>query len=412
MEPVVLRPGVYWVGAIDWGIRDFHGYVIPRGTTYNNYLLMDDQITLIDTVKKTFAAATIGNIREITEPSKIKNIVINHIENDHATSLDEILSLAPEATVYITEKGRKGLERFYDMSRWKVVTVKTGDTLNLGRKTLLFIETPMIHWPDSMMTYVKEDRLLFSQDGFGQHLATAERFDDEFVKCASVYELEESVIDYYANILMPFGNLIRNKIAEFEKMGLAIDVIAPDHGIIWRNDPQRVIQMYREMTEGGAELKIAIIYDTMWNSTEAMTIPLMRGIRDAGVECTVVKLRETPMSMAVKEFWRARGLLLGTPTLNTKMYPSVAEFLHYLGGLRPKSRIAAAFGSYGWGGGGVRDVYEALKGMKLEVFEPGVQAVYRPSVEDEKRCYDFGRAFAEKVKEYHGQFIQLTRASS
>lgn len=409
MKTVEVKPGIYWVGAIDWAIRDFHGYTTPKGTTYNDYIALDDRITLFDTVKHDFAETTVENIRQIVDPSKIANIIINHIENDHATGIERILNLAPDATVFLTEKGRKGLERFYDLSSWKIKTVKTGDTLNIGSRNLLFIETPMIHWPDSMMTYIKEDKLLISQDGFGQHLATASRFDDEFVESASAYELEDAVIDYYANILMPFGNLIKNKIEEIQKLGLQIDVIAPDHGVIWRKYPGKVLRMYRDMAEGAAELRAVIIYDTMWNSTEAMSLPIVRGIKDEGVDCGVIKLRATPASVAVKEFWRARGALIGTPTLNNKMFPSVAGFLHALAGLRPKARLAGAFGSYGWGGGGVRDAYEYLKEMKLEVLEPGVQVIYRPSAADEQRCYEFGGQFAKKLKEYHAQFRSLDR---
>lgn len=404
MKAVVIKPDIYWVGVIDWAVRDFHGYTIPNGTTYNNYLVMDEKITLFDTVKYDFSGVTIKHIREITDPAKIENIVINHIENDHVTSLDRIMSLTPDATIYITEKGRKGLERFFDLSKWKIKTVKTGDTLNIGKRNLLFIETPMIHWPDSMMTYIKEDKILISQDGFGQHYASASRFDDEFIECASVLELEDAVIDYYANILMPFGSLIKTKIAEIQKLGLDIEIIAPDHGIIWRKDPGKVIKMYLDMADGITDLRVVMIYDTMWQSTEMMTQPIIRGIKDEGVDCRIIKLRATPNSVAIKEFWNSRGVLIGTPTLNNKMFPTVAEFLHHLAGLRPKSRIAGAFGSYGWGGGAVKEVYETLKAMKLEIFEPGVEALYRPSPDDEEKCYEFGKAFAGKVKEYHNQF--------
>ena len=404
MKAVELKNGIYWVGAIDWAVRDFHGYVTPRGTTYNNYLIMDDEITLLDTVKYDFADSTIKNIKSVVEPSRIKNIIINHIENDHATSIDRIMDFTPDATIYITERGKKGLDRHFDTSRWKFRIVKTGDTLNIGRYNLLFIETPMLHWPDSMMTYVKEAKLLISQDAFGQHLATAARFDDEFIECASHAELEDSVIDYYANILMPFGQLIKAKISEIQRLGLEIDMIAPDHGIIWRKQPERVIQMYQDMADGKASLRVAIIYDTMWHSTERMTVPVMQGIKDEGVDCTVIKLRATPGSVAVKELWKSRGCLIGTPTLNNTIFPSVAGFLTYLRGLRPKNRIAGAFGSYGWGGGAVKEVYEEFKKMGLETVEPGMQVIYKPSSEDEKLCYEFGRDFARKVKEYHKKF--------
>lgn len=404
MKALELKNGIYWVGAIDWAVRDFHGYITPRGTTYNNYLIMDDEITLLDTVKHDFSDITIGNIKSITDPSKIVNVIVNHIETDHASSIDKIMELAPNATIYITERGKKGLDRHADTSRWKFRIVKTGDTLNIGKRTLLFLETPMLHWPDSMMTYIKEEKLLISQDAFGQHIASSGRFDDEFVTCESMAQLEDAVIDYYANILMPFGQLIKAKIADVQKLGLEIDMIAPDHGVIWRNNPQKVLQMYLDMANGRANLSVSVIYDTMWHSTEHMTLPIMQGIKDEGVDCKVIKLRATPMSAAIKEFWKSRGCVIGTPTLNNLMFPSVAEFLTHLRGLRPKNRIIGAFGSYGWGGGAVKEVYEEFKKMGLETVEPGMQVVYKPSGEDEKLCYEFGRNFARKVKEYHKKF--------
>jgi flavorubredoxin len=320
------------------------------------------------------------------------------------SSIDKIMELCPSALIHISDKGKKGLDRHFDTSRWDFRIVRTGDTLNMGRYTITFLETPMLHWPDSMMSYIKEAKLLISQDAFGQHLATAARFDDEFVECASHSDLDEAVLDYYANILMPFGNLIRNKIAEVNKLGLEIDMIAPDHGIIWRGAPNKVIQDYLDMANGRAALRVAIIYDTMWHSTEHMTYPLMQGIQDAGVDCKIIKLRATPMSVAIKEFWKSRGTLIGTPTLNNIMFPSVAEYMTHLRGLRPKNRIAGAFGSYGWGGGAVKEAYEEFKRMGLETFEPGIQVQYRPSPADDESCYNFGRDFANRVKEYHSGF--------
>lgn len=301
MKPTELKNDIYWVGAVDWAVRDFHGYETPRGTSYNNYLILDNEPTLIDTVKHDFADITIKNIKTLIEPSKIKHVVINHIENDHATSMGRIMALTPKATVYMTERARKGLDRFFDMSGWKVKIVKNGESLNIGKRTLLFLETPMLHWPDSMVTYAKEDRVLFSQDAFGQHMACSARFDDEFVTCASMWELEDAVWDYYANILMPFGQLIKAKIGEIVKAGIEIEMIAPDHGIIWRKDPGKIIQMYLDMAAGKATQSVTIIYDTMWQSTEAMTQPIAKGVNDEGLDCKVVKLRATPQSVAAKE---------------------------------------------------------------------------------------------------------------
>lgn len=404
MKAVEIRQGVFWVGAVDWAVRDFHGYETPRGTTYNNFLIMDEEITLIDTVKYDFADLTIKNIAGIVDPARIKNIIINHIENDHASSLDRIMALAPQATIYISEKGRKGLERFFDLSNWSVKTVKTGDTLSIGSRTLEFLETPMLHWPDSMVTYSRQDRILFTQDAFGQHVASASRFDDEFEKSDSAAELEDAVVDYYANILMPFGQMIKTKIAEIQAKGFDIDIIAPDHGLIWRANPGKILNMYLDMANGKANESVAIIYDTMWQSTEKMAVPIAEGIRAEGLDCRVVKLRATPMSVAIKEFWKSRGALIGSPTLNNILYPSVAEFLTHLRGLRPKNRLVGAFGSYGWGGGAVRDAYEEFKKMGLQAVEPGYQIPYRPSRADEEGAFEFGRTFARQVIEYHKGF--------
>jgi anaerobic nitric oxide reductase flavorubredoxin len=296
MKAIEITENIYWVGAIDWAVRDFHGYATPHGTTYNDYLLIDDEITLIDTVKYDFSDVLLHSIAGIVDPSRIRHVVVNHIEDDHVTSLDGIMRLAPDALIHITAKGRKGLERFFDISKWKMREVKTGDTLTTGKHTLMFIETPMLHWPDSMMTYVKEAKLLFSQDGFGQHYASSARFDDEFVSCQSMAELEDAVVDYYANILMPFGNIIKAKLADIQKLGLEIDMIAPDHGIIWRSHPDKVVQMYSDMANGKSQLSISIIYDTMWHSTEKMIFPRFYGHTErlgkinnhGGVKCKVV----------------------------------------------------------------------------------------------------------------------------
>lgn len=403
MKAVEIKDGIYWVGAIDWAIRDFHGYETPRGTSYNNYLIMDDEITLLDTVKYNFAVQTLDNIRHVTELSKIKHVVINHIENDHVTSLDQIMDCAPDATLYMTAKGKSGLERFFDCTKWNIKIVKTGDTLNIGKRTLEFLETPMLHWPDSMMTYVKEDKLLISQDGFGQHIASAARFDDEYIRSVSEADLDDAIVDYYANILMPFAQIIKKKVDEIQKLGWEIDMIAPDHGVIWRSNPGKVIQSYLDLANGKANLSVAIIYDTMWSGTELMTLPISQGIIDEGVDCKVIKLRATPLSIAVTELAKSRGVLLGTPTLNAGMFPTLGQFLTYLKGLRPKNKVAGAFGSYGWGKGGVKNVYEELRQMGLEMFEPGIEVQYRPQTEDEKRAYEFGREFAKRVKEYHNQ---------
>ena len=404
MAAVEIKDGIFWVGAVDWSVRDFHGYETPRGTTYNNYLIIDDQVTLVDTVKNTFADETIKNIEGVIDLSKIDNIVINHIENDHASSIENILRYCPSARIYITQRGKDGFNRFYDTTGWNFNVVKTGDTLSIGKRTLMFLETPMLHWPDSMMTYVKEEKLLISQDGFGQHLASSARFDDQYVSEVCEAELIDAVVDYYANILMPFGQIVKTKLAEVEKLGLEIDMIAPDHGIIWRRKPEKVIKMYLDMANGKADCDVTIVYDTMWKSTEMMMTPIIQGIIDEGIGCKVLKLRATPSSQVIKELWKSRGWLIGTPTLNNMMFPTVAGFMSSLRGLRPKNRIVGAFGSYGWGRGGVKGLYEEFDKMGLEIFGPGAEVQYEPQLEEEQSLYEFGQSFAKKVIEYHKNF--------
>ncbi len=404
MKAREIAPDIYWVGVIDWAVRDFHGYVTPRGTTYNNYLIRDEEITLLDTVKQEFANFAIANLAGIVEPSSVKNMIVNHIEDDHMGSLARFMDLFPNATLFVTEKGKSGMDRFFDTSSWNVKIVRTGDELKTGRYTLVFIETPMLHWPDSMVTYVKEAELLISQDAFGQHLASSARFDDEFIGCASHAELEDAVIDYYANILMPFGTLIKTKIAEIQKLNIPIKMIAPDHGIIWRKHPDKVMQMYLDMANGGATLSATIIYDTMWGSTDHMARLVMQGVEEGGVECKLVKLRATPMSQAIKELWKARGFLVGSPTLNNGIFPSLAEFMINLKGLRPRDRMAGAFGSFGWSGGAVKWLYDQFADMKLPSVEPGLEIRYKVLQEDKEKCIDFGRSFAADLKEYHKKY--------
>jgi anaerobic nitric oxide reductase flavorubredoxin len=406
VNPVEVKPGIFWIGAVDWAIRDFHGYITPHGSTYNNYVVDDEDITLVDTLRYEFAEVGIKNLKKVVDPSRIKNLIVNHIENDHSGSMAQIMSLMPDVNIYITDRGKQGLARFFDISDWNINVVKSGDELKIGRYTLQFLETPMLHWPDSMMTYVREAKLLISQDAFGQHLATTARFDDEFIECASVAELNDAVVDYYANILMPFGKLVRVKLDEIEKLGLEIDTIAPDHGIIWRSDPGRVMKMYRDMATGKARLRVPVIFDTMWRSTEIMADPIAQGIKDEGVESDVIKLRSTPMSVAIKEVWKSRGFLVGSPTLNNEVFPSVGKFMIHLRGLRPTDRIAGAFGSYGWGGGATRWLYGEFEHMKLKTMEPGMQVKFRPDPEDMSKCYEFGREFARQVIAYHNNYLE------
>ena len=397
MTKIQLTDGVYWVGVVDWNLRDFHGYTTPRGGTYNAYLIVDEKTALIDTVKHGFADEMIRRIKEVIDPSKIDYVVSNHIEMDHSGSLTEIMRVAGNAQVIATEKGKEGLLKHY-RGNWNFRTVKTGDELKLGKKTLFFITAPMLHWPDSMFTYLKEDKILLSNDGFGQHLAASFRFDEEV--CSLIGYECDTVMDeaakYYANILMPFGGVILKKLEDIQKLQLDIRMIASSHGMIWKN-PGRIIEAYINWAKGASKQKVLVIYDTMWNSTEIMAQEILRGVADSGVEVALFHLRKNEWSEIVKEVLEARAILIGSPTLNNGMFPTVGGFLTYLTGLRPKNKIWATFGSFGWGGGAVRAVNERLKASGYEPVE-SLEINFRPDEPELAKCYALGQKMASLVK--------------
>ena len=392
MAKVELKEGIYWVGAIDWDIRDFHGYTTRRGSTYNSYLIVSDKIALVDTVKDGFFPQALERIKEIVDPKDIDYLVSNHVEMDHSGSINAFLDVAPRATIYSTKRGHEGLLSHFNIDR-EFVEVKTGDELSLGKKTLLFVEAPMLHWPDSMFTYVKEDRVLLPNDGFGQHLASEERFNDEVDQKV----LYEEAAKYYANILMPLGGLITKKLGELKDV--PVDVIGPSHGVIWRDNPAQIVEQYAKWAAGEADNKKAlVIYDTMWHSTEKMAFALVDALSEAGFDARPYHLRNDDQSDIIKEVLDAKVLLIGSPTLNNKMFPSVAGFLNYLTGLRPAGQIAAAFGSYGWGGGAVKEINAALSGT-FDLIEPGVGAKFRPDEEAIQKCKELVNEISKRIGE-------------
>jgi len=395
LSEVKLTEGVYWVGALDWNLRDFHGYVTPRGTTYNAYLIIDEKIVLVDTVKHGFAEEMIQRIRGIINPEDIDYLISNHVEKDHSGSTPDIMGLAKKAKIVSTEKGRAGLSRHYPAGDWPFITVKTGDEISLGRKTLRFIEAPMLHWPDSMFTYLVEDRILMPNDAFGQHIATSKRFDDDVPEEDTMGEAAK----YYANILMPFAPLILRKIAEVQGMGIPLGMIAPSHGIIWRSEPRKIVDAYVKWSQGHAEDRVLVIYDTMWESTEVMAKAIIQGVMWEGVKTRLFHLRKSDWTEILREILEAKAILIGSPTLNNGTLPSVGGFLTYLKGLRPRKKVAAAFGSYGWGKGAVKAINEELKGMGLDVLEPGLEVQYLPREDEVKHCVEFGAGIARRVKE-------------
>ena len=394
MPNVVLKEGINWVGVVDWNIRDFHGYTTRRGTSYNAYLIRDEKTALIDTVKYGFGEELARNVEELTSFEKIDYIIVNHVEMDHSGSLPEIAKLAKNAKIVACQRGKDALIEHFGEEFSRVEVVKTGEELKLGKHTLRFLETPMLHWPDSMFTYLVEDKILFSNDAFGEHYATAERFDDE----VDQQELMEEAKTYYANILTPFAPLIIRKVQEVVQMGIPIETIAPDHGVIWRKDPSKIINAYLRWSSFLSTQKVIIVFDTMWGSTDKMARAIEEGVASGGVEVKVLKLRATDNTDIVTEILDAKAVIVGSPTLNSGMFPTLGSFLTYVTGLKPRGKLWAFFGSYGWGGGAVRGMVETAKKVGFEVYEPTIEVKYVPDEEDLKKCFDFGKQIAQKIK--------------
>lgn len=394
MPSVKLAEGVYWVGAVDWNIKYFHGpaYTTHRGTTYNAYLIMDDEITLVDTVYSPFSEDLIRHIRTVVDPAKINNIVINHGERDHSSSLPLIMKFAPNAKIYCTEKGKESLEKQY-FGGWDYNVVKTGDELKIGKRTLSFIEAPMLHWPDSMFTYIKEDAILLPNDAFGQHIATNFRFDDE----VDIDEVMDEAAKYYANILLPFSPLVLKKIEEVTNMGIDIKIIGPSHGIIWRKDPGRIINAYLKWAKGEAERKALVVYDTMWESTEKMAKAIMAGITSAGVTAKLFKMSVSDRNDIIKEMINAKAIIIGSPTINNDILPVLAPLLDDLKGLKPKGKVGMAFGSFGWGGGAAKTIDERLKAAGVQIIHDPVTIKWVPTPEELNNCFELGKVIAAKI---------------
>jgi flavorubredoxin len=391
MEKVELKKGIYWVGAIDWNIRDFHGYSTPYGTTYNAYLILDEKNVLVDTVKAPFYLEMLGRISEIIDPSRIDVVVSNHVEMDHSGSLIQIVERIGSPTVITSERGQKGLMKHYKKSP-KFKVVKSGETFFTGHRTLTFVEAPMLHWPDSMFTYIKEDQLLLPNDAFGQHIATCQRFEDEIVEGVMKHASK-----YYANILWPLAPLILKKVEEVVKMGIPIDMIGPSHGLIWRKDPGRIIQAYVDWSQGKAGNKILVVYDTMWGSTEGIAKAILKGLVEEGTEARLLHLRSNHRSDIIEEMLEAKGVLLGSPTLNNGMFPTMGDFLTYMSGLRPKGKVFGLFGSHGWGGGAIKEMRRVLEKERFEVWEKELPVQYVPDPEELRSAIQFGKEFANKV---------------
>jgi flavorubredoxin len=383
---------VYWVGAIDWTIRDFHGYTTPHGSTYNAYLVMADDITLIDTVKAPFKDEMLSRIKSVVDPSKIKYIISNHSEMDHSGSLPEVIDFIKPEKVFASAVGVKTLkELFHDQH--EIMPVKDGEKLSLGNMELTFMETRMIHWPDSMFTYLAKDEILFSQDAFGMHLATLERFADEI----PVATLEYEGATYYANIVLPYSQIVLKALEKVAASGLKIKIIAPDHGPIWRKDLGFILDLYKKWASQKPTAKAVVVYATMWHSTEKMASAISEALAQAGVKVKLLSMNETHRSEVVYEVLDAGALIVGSPTLNNNILPQMADVMTYLKGLKPANKIGAAFGSFGWSGESVKHLEAMLKEMKVEIAAESIAVKNAPGSDILEKCHELGKTIAAEL---------------
>jgi len=373
MKAVEVAENVYWVGGIDWDLRDFHGYLTQRGSTYNSYLILDDKVTLVDTVKNYKVDEMLKRISQVVDPSKIDNVICNHVEMDHSGGIPVIMDRAKRAVIITAPKGEKGLKAHYGEG-WKYQVLKTGEKVNTGKYNFSFEGTPMVHWPDNMVTYLHECKVLFSNDAFGQHLASSERFDDEFPLSTILEEAKK----YYANIVLPYGIQVKKALEAIS--GFDVEVIAPSHGIIWRSNLPEIIESYTKWSANKTEDKAVIVYDTMWKSTEKIAQALEIAFESAGIRVRMANLRKNHISDIMTDVITAKYICVGSPTLNNNMLPTVASFLTYFRGLAPKNRVGLAFGSYGWGGQSVKQIEDVLKDCGFDMMNPiRIQYIPDPS---------------------------------
>ena len=388
-KAVQVTEDVWWVGAIDWNIRDFHGYRTGRGSTYNAYLVLADKITLIDTVKAPFREEMMERIASVVDPGKIEYIVSNHSEMDHSGSLPQVIAAVNPKKVFASVVGAKTLAELFP-NPGEITPVKDGETFSLGNRTLTFLETRMLHWPDSMFTYLNEEQLLFSQDAFGMHYASLERFADGCDPAVLAYE----AATYYANILLPYSPQVLKLIEKVKSAKLSFKIIAPDHGPIWRKETDAIIGRYAEWAAQKPEGRAVVVYATMWHSTERMARAISEGLAAGGLRVKVMSMDEVHRSDVMYELLCAGAVAVGSPTLNNHVLPNMADILTYMRGLKPRNMIAAAFGSYGWSGEAVREIEEVLTEMKLEKTGEGIRVKNVPDAEALSRCYDLGKDMA------------------
>ncbi|MCD9539456.1 anaerobic nitric oxide reductase flavorubredoxin [Photobacterium carnosum] len=393
---VHVKNNITWVGQRDWEVRDFHGteYKTTRGTSYNSYLIREGKNVLIDTVDHKFTLAFLQNLEQEIDLNDIDFIVINHAEEDHAGALSELMSRIPNTPIYCTENAIDSIVGHHHHPEWNFNTVKTGDTLDIGNgKALVFVETPMLHWPDSMMTYMTEDAVLFSNDAFGQHYCDERLFNDE----VDQNELLDQCLRYYANILTPFSPLVTNKIKEVLGFNLPVDMVATSHGVIWRDNPTQIIEKYLEWADQYQENRITIFYDSMSNNTRMMADAIAQGIteEDNQVIVRIFNVARHDKNEIISNMFRSKGILVGSSTMNNVMMPKVAGLLEEITGLRFKNKKAGAFGSYGWNGGAVDRIHARLTdaGFFTTI---GLKTKWRPDGKALQECRDHGKKIAKE----------------
>ncbi|MHA2210038.1 MAG: FprA family A-type flavoprotein [Candidatus Thorarchaeota archaeon] len=396
MKPIEIIKDVYWVGAIDYDVRNFHGYsyTTHHGTTYNAYLIIDKKVALVDAVLGSFSEEMFSRISKIIDPARIDYMVSNHTEMDHSGAIPDALKIMKNAKLVCTPKAVDELKKHYT-DGWDIQTVKTGDEIDLGGKTLRFYEAPMLHWPESMFTYYVEEEVLLPNDAFGQHYATEQRFADE----VDQYILWKEAEKYYANILWPLSRMVQRKIEEVIELGLPIKVIAPSHGLIWRKDPLKIVTRYLEWAKGErTEDKVVITWDTMWQSTTKLARAIAEGIRSQGLTPLLKLIPHSDRSDIMAELLEAKGIVVGSSTIHNDILPTVAPILSDFEVLKPKGKKAAAFGSFGWGGGAVKRIQESMERGKMELVMDPFTVKWVPTDEELDQAYQFGVDFAKKVK--------------
>lgn len=382
---------VSWVGKIDWELNKFHGeeYSTHKGSSYNSYLIRDEKTVLIDTVWAPFSKEFVENLKKVIDLKEIDYIVVNHSEIDHSGALADIMEEIPDTPIYCTKNGAKIIKGHHHKD-WNFVEVKTGDTLDIGKNKLVFVEARMLHWPDSMMTYMAGENILFSNDAFGQHYASELMYNDK----VDQDELYNEAIKYYANILTPFSKFVVSKIEEVVALNIPINMICPSHGIIWRDNPLQIVNKYMEWAKSYQENQITIIYDTMWNGTKRMAEAIAEGIKskDKDVNIKLYNCARRDKNDIITEIFKSKMILVGSSTINNGILSAAAGILEMIKGLKFTNKKAAAFGSYGWSGEAVKIITEQLKEAKFDVVNEGIRELWNPDEEALERCREFGRS--------------------